>query len=299
MSAHAQNGSAPSAGAHARDAARGGAVTNAISIDLEDWFCVYNLSGVIRREDWDNCELRVHESTRRILRLFEKHRTRATFFVLGWVAERLPELVREIEDAGHEIGVHGYNHLLLTRITPREFEEDLVRALEALAACGVRQQPIGFRAPSFTVVEKTREWALQTLEKYDFRYDSSVFPVGFHPDYGVADAPLAPYKITERLYEFPMSCLEVLGRRLPFSGGGYFRLFPYAYTKFCMRRCNAEGRAAMFYLHPWEVDAGQPRVRLPRTKRIRHYRNLDQTERRLDALLTDFKFTTVREVLGL
>jgi polysaccharide deacetylase family protein (PEP-CTERM system associated) len=270
-----------------------------MSIDFEDWFCVHNLSGAVRRQDWDKCELRVYDSTRRILSLFDKHDTKATFFVLGWIAERVPELVREIEDKGHEIAVHGYNHLLLTQITPPEFDEDLARAIEALHACGIKQPLLGFRAPSFTMVKETKEWALSTLEKYKFKYDSSVFPVGFHPDYGIPDAPLTPYKITDALYEFPMSCLEILGRRLPFSGGGYFRLFPYSYTKFCMARYNATGRPAVFYLHPWELDPGQPRIQLPRSKAIRHYRNLDQTEKRLDALLGDFQFTTLREVLGL
>jgi polysaccharide deacetylase family protein (PEP-CTERM system associated) len=274
-------------------------IVNAMSIDLEDWFCVHNLSGIIKIADWDNCELRVLESTRIILRLLEKHQTHATFFVLGWVADRLPELILEIEEKGHEIAVHGYDHLLLTEITPSEFEEDLVKALAAIQRSGVKQIPLGFRAPSFSVVEKTTKWALETLEKHGFRYDSSVFPIGFHPDYGVADAPLTPYKITEKLHEFPMSCLEVFGRRLPFSGGGYFRLFPYFYTKLCMKRCNAQGRSAIFYLHPWELDPGQPRVKLPPSKAIRHYRNLDQTEKRLDTLLGDFQFTTVREVLGL
>lgn len=274
-------------------------IRNAMSIDLEDWFCVNNLSHVIKREDWDSCELRVYASTKRVLKLFDKHQTKATFFVLGWIAERLPELIREIEGKGHEIAVHGYNHLLLTEITCDQFDEDLAKALEAINRCGIKQIPIGFRAPSFTVVEKTRDWALRTLEKYDFKYDSSVFPVGFHPDYGVADAPLDPYKITDALYEFPMSCLAMFGKRLPFSGGGYFRLFPYSYTKLCMRRCNALGRSAVFYLHPWELDPGQPKIKLPRSKALRHYYNLDQTEKRLDRLLGDFHFTTVKEVLGL
>ena len=274
-------------------------MNNAISIDVEDWFCVHNLSQVIGKQDWDKCELRVYESTRRILKLLDKHQTRATFFVLGWVAETLPELIREIEGAGHEIAVHGHNHLLLTEITPKEFEDDLVKALQALSDCGIKRAPLGFRAPSFTVVERTREWALKILEKYNFRYDSSVFPIGSHPDYGVVDAPLSPYKITDSLYEFPMSCLEMWGRRLPFSGGGYFRIFPYAYTRFCMKKCNAQGRPAVFYLHPWELDPEQPKIKLPLSKKIRHYYNLDKTEKRLDTLLTDFRFTTIREVLSL
>jgi polysaccharide deacetylase family protein (PEP-CTERM system associated) len=228
----------------------------------------------------------------------DKHNTRATFFVLGWVAERQPELVQEVNQRGHEIAVHGYQHLLLTEITPAEFERDLVKALETLKVCGVTQGVIGFRAPSFTIVEKTR-WALKILEKYEIKYDSSVFPVGFHPDYGFSSAPLIPYKITGRLYEFPLSCLEVAGVRLPFSGGGYFRLLPYAYTKYCIKKCNAEGRAVVFYLHPWELDPQQPRVKLPWLNRFRHYHNLAKTEERLESLLQDFQFTTVREVLAL
>jgi len=273
---------------------------NAISIDLEDWFCVHNLKGAIRREDWGACDLRVLQSTNRLLRLFEKHQTKATFFVLGWVAEQLPELIRELEDRGHEIAVHGYNHLLLTEITPREFDEDLARALEVIEQCGVRSRPVGFRAPSFTMVKTTKDWALPILEKYKFKYDSSVFPIGFHPDYGMVESPLSPYKITADLHEFPMSCLEVFGKRFPFSGGGYFRLFPYAYTKYCMQKVNEQGRPAVFYLHPWELDPEQPRVKnLSLSQRLRHYRNIDQTEPRLDRLLGDFEFTTIREVLGL
>jgi polysaccharide deacetylase family protein (PEP-CTERM system associated) len=272
---------------------------NAMSIDLEDWFCVHNLSAVIDKKNWDKCELRVYESTSRILNLLNKHATRATFFVLGWIADRIPELVREVEAGGHEIAVHGYDHLLLTEITPAQFEEDLVRALKALENCGIQQPVLGFRAPSFTIVEATRLWALTILEKHNFKYDSSIFPVGFHPDYGDSNAPLSPFRITDRLYEFPLSCLDVFGMRLPFSGGGYFRLLPYAYTKYFMKRCNAMGRPAIFYLHPWELDTGQPRLKLPRAKEFRHYHNLDKTEERLDSLLRDFHFTSIKEVLAL
>jgi polysaccharide deacetylase family protein (PEP-CTERM system associated) len=273
---------------------------NAISIDLEDWFCVHNLSKAIPRSEWESCELRVPETTRRLISLFDRHKTKATFFVLGWVAERIPELIRELEDRGHEIALHGYNHLLLTEISPKEFDEDIARGLEAIEQCGVKSRPVGFRAPSFTVVKATKEWALPILEQYQFKYDSSVFPIGFHPDYGMVDAPLTPYKITDNLQEFPMSCMELMGKRFPFSGGGYFRLFPYAYTKYCMKKVNAQGRPAVFYLHPWELDPGQPRVKnLSISQRFRHYRNLDQTEKRLEKLLNDFEFTTIREVLGL
>lgn len=272
-------------------------VTNALSIDLEDWFCVYNLSHVIRHEDWDRCELRVVESTRRILDLFGRHDARATFFVLGWIADRVPHLIREVAERGHEIATHGYSHTLITKMTESEFEADLVESLKALKRCGIEAEVIGFRAPSFTIVRRTW-WALRILEKHGLRYDSSVFPIGFHPDYGIGDAPMDPYPVTERLREFPMSCVEVMGRRLPCSGGGYFRLMPYAYTRWAIQSLNRRGRPAVFYLHPWEVDPGQPHVALPLTKRIRHYYGLSQTEKKLGRLLTDFRFRALRDVLA-
>lgn len=279
-------------------AALAGPIVNAISIDFEDWFCVQNLAAVYKRTEWDSLELRAEASTRLLLEAFDRHSTHATFFILGWLAERLPELVREIEERGHEIAVHGYSHQLLTELNPESFEEDLEKGLAAITACGVEQTPIGFRAPSFTIVKKTY-WAFPVLEQHGFRYDSSIFPVGFHPDYGVGDAPLGPYQVTEQIREFPLTCAELFGRRIPCSGGAYFRLFPYAFTRLCLRRVNADRRPAIFYLHPWELDPGQPRVALPLTKRIRHYTNLKRTEHRLDRLLNDFRFTTIKEVLGI
>jgi polysaccharide deacetylase family protein (PEP-CTERM system associated) len=253
---------------------------------------------VIDRDRWDACELRVDASTRRVLELLDRHDTRATFFVLGWVADRVPGLIREIERRGHEIASHGYGHQLLTTLTPAEFETDLVRSLEAIRKAGVTREVLGYRAPSFTVVEKTK-WALPILERHAFRYDSSMMPVGFHPDYGVPGGPLDPFMVGDTLHEFPLSCVEVLGRRVPCCGGGYFRLLPYAFTRRGIRRCNADGRQVVFYFHPWEIDPGQPRVRLPLGKRIRHYYGLAAMERKLERLLTDFRFTTVREALGL
>ena len=164
---------------------------NALSVDIEDWFCVRNLSGVIRKEDWDTCESRVAASTRRLLALFERYDARATFFVLGWVADRLPGLVRDIERAGHEIASHGYDHRLLTELTEEEFDADLGRALSSLRDCGLTNDVIGFRAPSFTIVERTK-WALPILERHRIKYDSSIVPIGFHPDYGIANGPLLP-----------------------------------------------------------------------------------------------------------
>ena len=271
---------------------------NAFSIDLEDWFCAFNMTRFISRDEWGKCELRVVANTERILRILDAHNVRATFFVLGWIAKQAPDLIKYVSSRGHEIATHGYDHLLLSTSTESEFEEDLRKGLKALRSCGIDGAILGYRAPSFTIMNGTM-WALRTLEKFDIRYDSSVFPVAFHPDYGIPGASLAPYRITDRILEFPMSCVEVLGNRLPCSGGAYFRIFPYAYTKWCLKRINAEGRPAVFYLHPWEIDPGQPRIALPLTKRFRHYHGLAATEGKLNRLLGDFEFTTIREVLGL
>ncbi|HEX5731835.1 MAG TPA: XrtA system polysaccharide deacetylase [Blastocatellia bacterium] len=270
---------------------------NAMSIDLEDWFCVHNMEQAIDKRDWDACEMRVVENTRSILELLARHKTEATFFVLGWVAERAPDLVREIAARGHEIATHGYSHTLLTDMTPESFEEDLRRAIHVTRDC-VDQEIVGFRAPSFTVTNKTL-WAVEVLTRNGIRYDSSVFPVGFHPDYGMPNASLAVYRHNDKLVEVPLSCAEIMGKRIPCSGGGYFRIFPYALTKRLLKRCNAQGRPAIFYLHPWELDPKQPRMKLPLLKKFRHYYNLDKTLARLDRLLGDFEFTSVRKVIGL
>jgi len=268
---------------------------NALSIDLEDWFCVHNLSSVIKKEDWDKCEYRVEKNSSKILDLLDKYNTKATFFVLGWIAEKSPQLIKEIENRGHEIASHGYYHTLITSITPEEFESDLKRGVEAIKKTGVTQEILGFRAPSFTIVDKTK-WALEILEKNNFKYDSSVFPVSFHPDYGIGDVPLSPYKITKGILEFPMSVALFFGKKIPFGGGGYFRLFPYFITKYLFGKVNREGRPVIFYLHPWEIDPGQPKMKLPMLKKFRHYNNLNKAEKRFDRLLNEFQFTTLKNL---
>ena len=270
-------------------------MTNAMSIDLEDWFCVQNLSGLIPRGTWDSCEFRAVESTRKLLRLFRKHDVRATFFVLGWVGERAPDLLKEVQADGHEIASHGYFHRLITEQTPEEFEADLLRSLDVIHST-TSEDVLGYRAPSFTVVKKTL-WALDILKKHGIRYDSSIFPIGFHPDYGMADAPLARFEHPNGLTEFPLSVVELAGKRIPVSGGGYFRLMPYPLTRLLMKQCNNAGRPVIFYLHPWELDPGQPRQPLTGLKRFRHYNNLNKTEARLERLLCDFTFQPIREFL--
>jgi polysaccharide deacetylase family protein (PEP-CTERM system associated) len=270
---------------------------NVISVDVEDWFCVYNLSQHIQYSEWDRCESRVERNTIRLLDIFQKHQLEATFFVLGWVADRFPDLVREIERRGHEVATHGYSHRLLTQMEPHEFRADLQRSLEVLAKI-TSEEVRGFRAPSFSVTRKTL-WAVDILKESGIRYDSSVFPVRFHPEYGIPDSDLAPHQLTEGLTELPMSVADVWGWRIPCCGGGYFRLYPYALTRRLMRRCNAQGRPVIFYLHPWEADPGQPRVKgMSWTKGFRHYNNLEQTEERLERLLTDFPFTSARKLIA-
>ena len=270
---------------------------NALTIDVEEWFCVYNLVNVIDKEDWYKYESRVVKSIEILINILQEYNVKATFFVLGWIAEKYPEIIYKIDKQGHEIATHGYSHSLLTDLSPDQFEEDLTKSIEVITQ-HTSQEIIGFRAPSFTITKSTY-WALGILERHGIRYDSSVFPIGFHPDYGIQDSPLAPYKISDNLLEFPLGCFEILGRRLPCGGGGYFRIFPYSYTKFGIRQCNKNGRPVVFYLHPWEIDPGQPRVKLPVLKRIRQYYNLNKTEKRLKKLLKDFEFTTIREILNL
>jgi polysaccharide deacetylase family protein (PEP-CTERM system associated) len=266
-------------------------------VDVEDWFCVYNLSRQIQYSEWDRCESRVERNTIRLLDIFQRHQLEATFFVLGWVADRFPDLVREIERRGHEVATHGYSHRLLTHMKPEEFRADLQRSLEVLGKVS-REEVRGFRAPSFSVTRETL-WAVDILKESGIRYDSSVFPVRFHPEYGIPDSDLAPYQLTEGLTELPMSVAEVWGWRIPCCGGGYFRLFPYPLTRRLMQRCNAQGRPVIFYLHPWEADPDQPRVRaMPRVNAFRHYNNLDKTEERLEQLLSDFPFTSARRLIA-
>ena len=269
-----------------------------MSIDLEDWFCVSNFNDKIPREQWHRCELRVEQNTHKLLDMLDTANVKATFFALGWIVEKVPGLVRELERRGHEIAIHGYYHFQITKISREEFAADLDKAIDAVRKAGIQQPLNGFRAPSFSITERTL-WAYEILEQRGFLYDSSVFPVGFHPEYGIPNAPLAPYRTTPSIMEFPLSCIDFVGQRLPCSGGAYFRLMPYLYTKYAMRRCNAEGRPVVFYIHPWELDPEQPRIPLPLSKRIRHYYGLGGTEKKFKQLLRDFQFTTMREVLAL
>ncbi|MBC7643954.1 MAG: DUF3473 domain-containing protein [Thermoleophilia bacterium] len=270
---------------------------NAFTVDLEDWFCVRNLRDAIPFDQWNAQEQRVVASTTRLLDLLDRHKVSATFFVLGWTAARFPELIRDVAARGHEIACHSHCHQMVSELTPEQFAEDLSEALATLRA--LTDQPVeGFRAPSFSIT-RAQSWVWPIMRANGITYDSSIFPFGGHPDYGIADAPLEQHVVAEGITEFPMACAEIGSHRVPTGGGGYFRLLPYVVTRNLMRRCNAAGRPVSFYIHPWELDPGQPRVATgSRVKQLRHYANLGRTEQRLERLLEDFAFTTMRDLLA-
>ncbi|MGE0081188.1 MAG: XrtA system polysaccharide deacetylase [Thiohalomonadaceae bacterium] len=269
---------------------------NAMTVDVEDYYQVSAFADRVRPADWPAFEPRVARNTFRLLALFENAGVRATFFVLGWVAERNPGLVREIAAAGHEVACHGYSHELIYRQTPAQFHQETRRAKEVLE--DQAQVPvIGYRAASYSIVEQSR-WALDVLHELGFLYDSSIFPVR-HDRYGIPHAPLDPHRIRTprgaQLTEFPPTAVDRFGVRFP-VGGGWFRLYPYALTRRLLRHVMHE-RPFMFYVHPWEIDPQQPRIGAGPRSRFRHYLNLHRCEARLKRLLRDFPLAPAREVL--
>lgn len=271
---------------------------NAITVDVEDYFHVAALAESIRREDWDQWQSRVVHNTQRLLDVFDEYQVSGTFFMLGWVAERHPELVKEIVARGHELASHGYSHQLIYRQSPQEFRAE-TRHSKALLE-DLAQRPVeGYRAASYSITRDSL-WALDVLAEEGFVWDSSIFPV-HHDRYGIPGASRWPGVVTGpgggSLVEFPPSTAHFVGQRLPIAGGGYFRLYPYALTRAGLRQVNRQGRPFIFYLHPWEVDPDQPRVPARWLSRFRHYNNLHRCEPRLRRLLGDFRFGTVREAL--
>jgi polysaccharide deacetylase family protein (PEP-CTERM system associated) len=269
-------------------------VTNALTIDFEDWY-----QGLeIPQTDWAGFEDRIVPVGHRLLALLAEAGVRATFFVLGYIAERHPDMVRAIAAAGHEVGTHGYSHTLIYNQTPEVFRAELTRAVRVLEEITGRAV-VSHRAPFFSIT-KDSLWALDILGELGIRYDSSIFPV-VNYRYGIADAPRWPYEIksaAHTLTEFPISTWQVMGKNVPIAGGAYFRIYPYAFTRQGLRAINRQGRPFVFYLHPWELDPDHPRIRLPRRiAGLTHYFNLGATERRLRRLLRDFKFAPMQEVL--
>lgn len=272
-------------------------VVNAMTVDVEDYFHVSAFDGVVPRHQWDRLESRVCANTERLLAIFDEHRVRATFFILGWVGERFPHLVRQIASLGHEIASHGYAHRLVYDQTPAAFREDVRRA-KALLEATTGGPVLGFRAPSYSITPRSL-WALDILIAEGYAYDTSIFPV-HHDRYGIPLSARHRYWVSRdagSILEIPASTVRWPGSNLPCGGGGYFRLLPYAWTQWGIGRINSEGRPAVFYLHPWEIDPDQPRLHSSMLTRVRHYGNLEKTETRLRQLLSDFAFAPLRATL--
>lgn len=272
---------------------------NAMTVDVEDYFHVSALSEVIKRSDWDAMEYRAEGSTDRLLELFASHGVRATFFVLGWVTKKSPGLVKRIHAAGHEIACHGMTHELVYRQTPEVFRQE-TRDSKVLLEDLIGAPVLGYRAASYSITARSL-WAIDILCELGFRYDSSIFPIA-HDRYGIPGAATRPGLMHGKdgcsIIEFPLSTAELLGRRVPVAGGGYFRLLPYWFTRWGLRSINErDDQPFIFYLHPWEIDAGQPRFKASRLSRFRHYTNLDVCEARLTRLIREFRFATVKDVL--
>lgn len=266
---------------------------NAFTVDLEDWY-----QGLeIDHSEWNRFESRVERSTDRLLELLDKFRVKATFFVLGYVAEQHPQLVKKIASQGHEIGSHCYSHRFIYNLSPFQFREELQRSKKMLEGLS-DQQVLSFRAPFFSVT-KNSLWALQILKEEGFRYDSSIFPVHNYR-YGLPSAPRTPFQISingnNTLQEYPISTIKMGKVNFPFSGGAYFRLFPYRFTQYCINRLNRRKVPVIFYIHPWELDPDHPRVKLPKRISLTHYARLSSTYKKLVKLLKDFKFTTLKEL---
>ena len=274
------------------------ALVNAITIDVEDYYHVTAFEKLAPPGTWDRFESRVVASTERVLRIFDDANVRGTFFVLGWVAERFPALVRTIHRAGHEVGCHSYWHRRIYTLTPEEFRADLCQARDVLQDI-LSERVTAFRAPTFSIVRESL-WALDILIEEGFAIDSSIYPTR-HDRYGIPGTTLEPYRVDRprgSLVEFPAAVWQVLGYPLPVGGGGYFRLYPYALTRRGLRAVNAAGRPFTTYLHPWEFDPDQPRMPVGRLQRFRHYVNLPRTGERLARLLRDFRFGTMAEAVA-
>ena len=273
------------------------AIKNAMTVDVEDYFQVSAFAPHIRREDWDRMPCRVERNVDVILGLLDEARAHATFFTLGWIAERYPQVVRRIVDQGHELASHGYGHPRASDLTPQQFRDDIVsakRILEDLGGVAIR----GYRAPSFSI-NQNNWWAVEEVENAGYEYSSSIYPVR-HDHYGMPDAPRFPNRPNGAagILELPPTTVPMMGRNLPAAGGGWFRLLPYALSRWMLRRVNTQDRApCMFYFHPWEVDADQPRQRgISAKTRFRHYVNLHRMPGRLRQLLSDFEWDRVDRV---
>lgn len=272
-------------------------IRNAMTIDVEDYFQVSAFAGHITRDNWPSIPNRIEQNIECILGLLAAYNIQATFFTLGWVAERYPEMVRDIVTAGHELASHGYDHVRASCQTPAQFALDVCKSKHILEQTS-GQPVLGYRAPSFSI-GATNLWAYDTLQKTGYRYSSSIYPIQ-HDHYGTRDAPRFAFypQGAPHLLELPISTVRFAGRNLPAGGGGYFRLFPYALSRRLLRHINSrDARPSVFYFHPWELDPSQPRLPgLSIKTRFRHYLNLQRMERRLQALMHDFHWGRMDQI---
>jgi len=270
---------------------------NILSVDVEDYFHVEAFSSVVNRSQWNSYVCRVEENTKRLLDIVDQGGTRATFFILGWVAERYPALVREIVARGHEPACHSYWHRLIYTLSREEFEKDTRRAKDVIEQAAGK--PVyGYRAPSYSITSRSL-WGLEVLAELGFSYDSSIFPIR-HDIYGIPNAPRQPFRITTAggsLVEYPITTFRWLGKQnLPVGGGGYLRIFPFWYTRLGIARAQRDGLPLIVYLHPWEIDPKQPRIQAAVKSKLRHYTNLSKMEDRLRRLLRTMRFTCFRDI---
>lgn len=274
-------------------------IRNAFTVDVEDYFQVSAFADSVDRQDWGSFESRVDNNTTVILDMLDEADVKATFFILGWVAERHPSLVKQIANKGHEVACHGYSHQLVYDQSPELFRDETFRSKKILEDISGKEV-LGYRAASYSITEKSL-WALDILADAGFKYDSSIFPIR-HDRYGMPGSPTVPHVLKlesgRELVEFPLSTVGPSRLRIPVAGGGYFRIYPYFVTKFAYRYLNKKTNLpVIFYTHPWEVDPGQPKISTSRLSRFRHYTNLNRTRGRIEALLRDFEFTTAVDVL--
>jgi len=268
---------------------------NILTIDLEDWYQGLELTPPV----WAKCENRVEQSTQKLLAILDESGTKATFFILGYVSEKFPRLVKEIAELGHEIGTHGHGHEFVYKLTPPQFASDLKRSIDSLEQT-IGNSVKGYRAPYFSITEKST-WALKILSEHGIEYDSSIFPINNYR-YGIPNAPRYPHNIITQngsLLEIPVSTIKVFGRNLSLTGGFYLRFFPYCLIKRAIQWINREGHPAVVYLHPWELDPDHPRLNLPLRIKLTHYHSLVNTERKLRALLQDFDFAPAINVAAI
>ena len=268
-----------------------------MTVDVEDYFQVSAFEPYIKKSSWDSMECRVERNTSRLLDLFAEHNVKATFFTLGWVAERYPALIKRIVNDGHELASHGYDHVRVTQQSPEEFKADIIKTKAILEEVS-GQEIKGYRAASYSI-KKENLWALELLHETGHHYSSSIYPVK-HDLYGIPDAPRYAYRPfgKEGILEIPITTLNLFGRNLPAGGGGFFRLYPYYFSRWALKQINkVDKQSGMFYFHPWEIDPDQPKtVGINAKTRFRHYLNLDKFYNRLDQLLSDFQWDRMDKV---